>query len=53
MVISGEAGVGKPSPEAFHLVLDALGVRPEQAVMVGDSRERDVKGALAVGVRPV
>lgn len=52
-VISGEAGVGKPSPEAFHLVLDALDVRPEEAVMVGDSWDRDVKGALAAGIRPM
>jgi len=51
--ISGETGVGKPSPEAFRLVLRTLGVRPEEAVMVGDSRERDVEGALAAGVRPV
>lgn len=53
MVISGESGVGKPSPAAFHLVLAALGVRPEEAVMVGDSRERDVEGALAAGIRPI
>jgi putative hydrolase of the HAD superfamily len=53
VVVSGEAGVGKPSPEAFHLVLDALAVRPGQALMVGDSWDRDVKGALAVGIRPV
>ena len=51
--ISGETGVGKPSPEAFHLVLRALDVRPDETVMVGDSWERDVEGALAAGVRPV
>ncbi|MGH9065107.1 MAG: HAD family hydrolase [Acidimicrobiales bacterium] len=53
VVISGEAGVGKPSPEAFRLVLDALEVRAEETVMVGDSWERDVKGALGAGIRPV
>lgn len=53
VVISGEAGVGKPSPDAFHLVLGTLGVRPDEAVMVGDSWERDVKGALAAGIRPM
>jgi putative hydrolase of the HAD superfamily len=53
VVISGETGVGKPSAEAFHLVLDGLGVRPEEAVMVGDSWDRDIEGALAVGIRPV
>lgn len=53
VVVSGEVGVGKPSPHAFGLVLAAMGVRPEEAVMVGDSWERDIKGALAARVRPV
>jgi putative hydrolase of the HAD superfamily len=53
VVVSGEVGVGKPSPDAFGLVLAAMGVRPEEAVMVGDSWERDIKGALAARVRPV
>jgi putative hydrolase of the HAD superfamily len=53
VVVSAETGVGKPSPEAFGLVLDALGARPEEAVMVGDSWERDIEGALATGIRPV
>lgn len=53
VVISGEVGVGKPSPEAFGLLVEALGVRPEEAVMVGDSWQRDVEGALCAGVRPI
>jgi putative hydrolase of the HAD superfamily len=53
VVVSGEVGVGKPSPEAFRLALRALAVRPEEAVMVGDSWERDVKGALAAGMPAV
>jgi putative hydrolase of the HAD superfamily len=53
VVISGEAGVGKPSPQAFHLILGALAVEPGQALMVGDSWDRDIMGALAVGIRPV
>lgn len=53
VVISGEVGVGKPAPQAFRLLLDALDVRPEEAVMVGDSWDRDVNGALASGVSAV
>jgi putative hydrolase of the HAD superfamily len=53
VVISGEVGVGKPSPEVFRLVLDALSVGPEEAVMVGDSWDRDVKGAIAAGMSAV
>ena len=53
VVVSGEVGVGKPSPEGFQLALDALAVRPEEAVMVGDSWERDVTGALGAGMSAV
>jgi len=53
VVISGEVGVGKPSPDVFHLVLDQLGADPDDSVMVGDSWERDVIGALGAGMRAV
>lgn len=53
VVISGEVGVGKPSSKVFALALDALGVGAEEAVMVGDSWERDVAGALGAGIRPI
>lgn len=53
VAISGVSGVGKPSPAAFQRVLDVLGVRPEDAIMVGDSWERDVRGALGAGIRPI
>ena len=53
MVISAVAGVRKPDPRIFRVALDALGVRPEEAVHVGDVPEEDVAGAVAAGVRPV
>lgn len=53
VVISAVAGVRKPDPGIFRVALDALGVRPEEAVHVGDLPEEDVAGALAAGVRPV
>ena len=53
VVISGELGVGKPSPEVFLAALDPLGARPEDSVMVGDSWERDIVGALDAGLRAV
>ncbi len=45
--------LGKPSPDFFRLALDAAGVPPELAVMVGDDLAADVAGAQAVGVRGV
>jgi putative hydrolase of the HAD superfamily len=53
VVISGEIGIGKPDPAIFGHALELLGVAPEHAVMVGDSWERDVTGALSVGMRAV
>lgn len=53
LAISGELGVGKPDPQAYLHVTDALGVRPDRVVMVGDSWERDVVGARAAGLGAV
>ena len=53
VVISGEVGVGKPDPAVFALVLDGLGAGSDGSVMVGDSWERDVEGALAAGMTAV
>ena len=50
VVVSGEVGVGKPAPTSFRLVLDGLGADPDGSVMVGDSWERDVVGALDIGM---
>jgi putative hydrolase of the HAD superfamily len=45
ITVSGEHGVGKPKKEIFQILLDALGTRPERAVMVGNSLARDIAGA--------
>ena len=46
IAVSGERGIGKPRPEIFHLLLKELDVSPDAAVMVGNSLERDIAGAL-------
>lgn len=53
VVISGELGMGKPRPEPVLAALAALGVAAGDAVMVGDSLERDVVAARAAGVYAV
>jgi phospholysine phosphohistidine inorganic pyrophosphate phosphatase len=45
--------VGKPAPAFFATVLTGLGVRPAEAVMVGDDVESDVGGALRAGLAGV
>jgi len=53
VVISGELGIGKPDPAIFAHALGLVDTAPAQAVMVGDSWERDVTGALSTGMRAV
>ena len=52
-VLSGELGMGKPEPAVFVGLLDGLGADPGASVMVGDSWERDVLGALGAGMAAV
>lgn len=40
-VLSFEVGVVKPDPRIFEIALQRLGVRADDAVMVGDSEEND------------
>ena len=50
-VTTSEAvGVGKPNPRIFQAALKRAGCAPGEAVLVGDSRTRDVAGARAVGM---
>ncbi|MCD0177426.1 HAD family hydrolase, partial [Deinococcus sp. 14RED07] len=43
----------KPDARAYHAACAVLDVTPAQAVMVGDSWEKDVQGARAAGLRAV
>jgi putative hydrolase of the HAD superfamily len=48
-----DTGEYKPSPAPFRMVLDRMGIRPEEALMVGDWPERDIVGAAELGIRTV
>jgi HAD superfamily hydrolase (TIGR01549 family) len=50
LVISEAAGVSKPDPAIFEIALRAVGARPHQAIMLGDSWTNDVVGAVASGI---
>jgi HAD superfamily hydrolase (TIGR01549 family) len=51
--ISCDVGYMKPHAAIFEHALDALGVAPEETVMVGDSLRADVAGAQALGMTAV
>jgi HAD superfamily hydrolase (TIGR01662 family) len=51
MSVSVEVGYLKPHPALFRHALEELCIRPEDAVMVGNSLLEDVGGAQALGMR--
>ena len=48
-----EAGARKPDGKLFLAALEKAHCRPEQAVFAGDSVERDIRGAKALGMTTV
>ncbi len=48
-----EAGVLKPDPRIFAMLLDTAGVTAARTLHVGDDPRSDVEGARRAGVRPV
>lgn len=53
IVISEELGVEKPNQEIFVAALTKLGVKPENAVMVGNRIDSDIIGANGAGMKSV
>ncbi|MCX0246593.1 HAD family hydrolase [Streptomyces drozdowiczii] len=50
VVTSQDAGRTKPDAAVFHMALDRLATSPDRCVVVGDSWENDVLGAIRAGV---
>jgi putative hydrolase of the HAD superfamily len=50
---SSTVGKKKPDPEIFNHALKIGGVSSSEAVMIGDSLEADIEGALNVGMHAV
>ena len=51
IVDSGIVGVEKPDPRIFQFAFDEFGVKPSQAIHLGDIYATDVLGARAAGCR--
>jgi putative hydrolase of the HAD superfamily len=50
IAVSGEHDIGKPKAEIFHRLLAELDTPADEAVMVGNSLERDIAGARNAGI---
>jgi len=53
VVLPSDAGAEKPDPRIFRFALDRMRIPAENAVFVGDSNDRDLAGARAVGMRAI
>ena len=53
ILISGELGFGKPQARIFELALDKLQTSPDDTVMIGNSRARDIQGAHNAAIRAI
>ncbi|MFZ0698835.1 MAG: HAD family hydrolase [Thermoplasmata archaeon] len=53
IVSSGTERVAKPNPELFHRAVHRMGVRPEDALYVGNLAYTDAKAAAAAGLHSV
>ncbi len=53
MVTSEEAGIEKPHPKIFRLVLKKLKLKTHEVVMIGDDFKKDILGASRLGIRSI
>lgn len=53
IIESAVVGIRKPDPQIFLLGVDALGMKPEEVTVVGDSLEKDIIPAKRAGCHTV
>lgn len=53
ILVSAEEGVHKPNPEIFQRAANRLGVKPNEAIFVGDNPKADVEGAQGFGMKAI
>jgi putative hydrolase of the HAD superfamily len=53
VIASGEFGFRKPDVRLFGACMERLGVKPEEAVYIGNDTFRDIKGARDAGMKTV
>ena len=53
VIESSVVGVRKPDPEIFRLGVKALGLEPQETVMIGDNYEKDIVPAQSIGCHTI
>ena len=50
IVTSEEVGIEKPSKQMFLTILDKMNLTKDEVILIGDSFEHDIKGALNINI---
>ena len=53
VIESAVVGVRKPDPQIFRLGVKALGLEPQETIMIGDSQEKDIIPAQSLGCHTI
>ncbi len=53
VVESAVVGVRKPDPKIFKLGVEALGMKPEEVLVIGDTYKKDILPALTIGCKAI
>ncbi|TMM29499.1 noncanonical pyrimidine nucleotidase, YjjG family [Polaribacter aestuariivivens] len=53
IITSDSVGVKKPNPKIFNYALESAKATKESSIMIGDSLEADVQGALNIGLKAI
>jgi putative hydrolase of the HAD superfamily len=53
IITSESVGVKKPNPKVFEHAIQVANARIENSIMIGDSIEADIEGALQVGMQAI
>ena len=52
-IFSCAVGLKKPNPQIYQIALNRLKVKPQDCLYIGDGSNRELTGALSVGMHPV
>lgn len=53
IIESAVVGVRKPNPKIFELGVEALGMKPDEVVVIGDSLRKDIEPAEKIGCQAI
>lgn len=53
LITSDEVGFKKPNPKVFEYALNKANAKKQESIMIGDSLEADIEGAVLVGLQAI